>query len=158
MALSFKSRLALAGLAFAGSAAYAASFISAAERRWMMAMACVGIAAGLSWIIFGLILLATTRRRISAWQWVDTCLLAMAVGIAIKLGGVAMNLLSRQTPWLAGHIAILLIADVAMGALFVMRARRLAVGAGQAVGYWLTLNAIFAILLLALLNIAGVLR
>ena len=157
MALTLSTRIALGALAFAGSAAYAASFARAADRRWITAMACVGVAAGFSWIIFGLILLAATRRRVGLWDWVDTCLLAMALGIAIKMTGVAMNLGGHAAP-LAAHIAILAIADVAMGAFFVIRARRAGVGTGEGVGYWLTLNAVFAVLLASLFHLNGVLR
>jgi hypothetical protein len=155
MALTIQSRIGLGLLAFAGSAVYAASFIRAADARLISAMACVGIAAGISWVIFGLILLAVTRGRVSVVDWVDTCLVVMALGIAIKMTGVAANLVSPRTS-LAAHISILVAADLAMGTLFVIRAMRLAVRAGEAVACWLILNALFISVLLLLFH--GVIR
>jgi heme/copper-type cytochrome/quinol oxidase subunit 2 len=56
------TRGALTALAFAGSAAYALSFAGAADaQRWTAHAAAIGVAAGISWVVFGVLLFLVWR-------------------------------------------------------------------------------------------------
>src|SRR6478736_4618270 len=124
--LTWPYRLLLTCAAFAGSAIYAWSFTHVPQReQWLPAASAVGIAAGVSWVLFGLLLLAITRTRPSIWAWADACLVTMAAGMTIKITTVAAN--------------------------FIWRANRLAMRPILAAGLWFgALNGIFAVVMLGL--------
>jgi uncharacterized protein DUF4166/DoxX-like protein len=147
---TFKSRLALSALAIAGTAAYAASFesgtVSDAAAAWG---ARVGVAAGCSWPVFGLALVARGGPR-RGWDWFDACLRTMAVGIAVLSLATLSNLATLpSSAFLDAPLGILLLADVSMAGYFVRQARRLAMPPTTAVALWIgVLNGAFLLLLL----------
>jgi hypothetical protein len=158
------TRAALAAVAFAGSAVYALSFAGAAgAQRYASHAAAVGVAAGLSWIIFGVLLIAATRGRPSVASWIDACLATMAVGIAIKMIGVVLNLVwgwnesiaPRAAQLVFVHLAILACADVAMGARFCFECRARGVSLRAALALWLAINLVFGVLLFTFSRIGG---
>jgi hypothetical protein len=123
------------GFAFAGTAVYAASFSLIRESMQLLPVAAaIGIAAGASWIGFGIILLIVTKRRPSIMDWADACLATMATGNAILLVSVAANatifLFGSKEGQIAGtliplHAAVLIAADIIMGSVFIQRAAKL---------------------------------
>ena len=66
-----RTRAACAVIAFAGTAVYAASFALAGDARQLAAAWVVGVAAALSWPVFGAVLLHMTSGRPSVVAWVD---------------------------------------------------------------------------------------
>ncbi|GDY21986.1 hypothetical protein LBMAG56_33330 [Verrucomicrobiota bacterium] len=150
--LTWPRRILLTAVAFGGSSIYALSFAHAPERaRWLPVAAAIGVAAGVSWIVFGLVLLGVTGRRPSVWHWADACLRTMAVGMTIKMTTVVANLVA---PTAAGfHLAVLVAANLAMAAMFVAQARPLGVSVRAALALWFgVLNGVFAIVLAGLLT------
>jgi hypothetical protein len=153
--LSGAARVVLVLVALIGTAAYGASFvvgtISNAAWGWS---ARVALAAGLSWPVFGLVLLGA-RRVGGVWEWFDICLRTMALGIAVLSSASAANLavaatvLSRgSTTFVALHLAFLLAADVSMAVYFTRKALRLGMPLSIAVVLWVgVLNGAFALLL-----------
>src|SRR5437867_1666888 len=96
--LTILRRVLLVAVAFGGSAIYALSFALAYDSSTVTAMAClVGLAAGTSWIIFGLVLLGTTHCRPTVLAWADACLVTMGAGIATKSASIVLNLGSYPT-------------------------------------------------------------
>ena len=149
--LTWPRRILLTAVAFGGSTLYALSFANVPERaRWLPVAAAIGIAAGVSWIVFGLVLLGVTGRRPSVWHWADACLRTMAVGMTIKMTTVLANLVA---PPAAGfHLAVLVVANLAMAAMFVAQARLLGVGLRAGLGLWFgVLNGVFVVVLASLL-------
>ena len=158
---SLARRLALGSIAIFGTAAYVASFHLAPERAELLDIARrVGTSAGISWIAFGVLLLALSRRT-TIGEWSDICLSTMAVGIAVMSLGVLTNVSARYMFGSAGgdprttsalravHVAILLGSDVAMGAWFASRAAPKHLGVGQALLAWVFgLNVMFVVLML----------
>ena len=158
------TRAALVALAFLGSAAYAISFAGAVDlRQWTAHAAAVGVAAGLSWIAFGVLLIAVTGGRPSVVSWMDACLRTMAVGIGIKMAAVALNLVwwmnegitPRTAELVAIHLAILASADVAMGARFCFECALRGVSVSRAIALWVSLNFVFGVLLFLFSRIGG---
>ena len=150
--LTWPRRFLLTAVAFGGSTLYALSFANVPERaRWLPIAAAIGIAAGVSWIVFGLVLLGVTRRRPSIWHWADVCLRTMAVGMTIKMTTVLANLVAPPT---AGfHLAVLVAANLAMAAMFAGQARPLGVSVRAALALWFgVLNGVFAVVLAGLLT------
>ncbi|MGC3957882.1 MAG: hypothetical protein QM813_08030 [Verrucomicrobiota bacterium] len=148
--LNWPYRLLLAGVAFGGSALYAWSFAHVPQReQWLPIASAIGIAAGISWVLFGLLLLAVTRTRPSMLAWVDACLLTMAAGMTIKMTAVTANLI--LPPGASFHLAVLLTANLAMAGVFIWRAHQLAMRPLLAAALWFgALNGIFAIVLFGL--------
>lgn len=148
--LNWPHRLLLTCVAFAGSAIYAGSFAPVPQReQWMPVASGVGIAAGVSWVLFGLLLLAVTRCQPSVLAWADACLVTMAAGIAVKMTTVAANFISPPGAWF--HIVVLLIANLTMATIFIWRAQRLAMRPLLAAGLWFgALNGCFVVVMLAL--------
>lgn len=155
-------------IAFAGSTVYAASYRLVETHIDLLTIATsIGIAAGTAWIGFGFILLTMAQMkprrfaRVSALRWADVCLVAMAIGMAIKMIGVALNVAMAGTQLdfaaLASvQLALLLTADVVMGFMFTMRSSRLGLPPRHAVALWVAaLNGIFAAVLAALLLYEG---
>lgn len=143
-------RLLLTGVAFAGSAIYAWSFAHVPQReQWLPVASAVGIAAGVSWVLFGLLLLTVTRARPSVWAWADACLVTMAAGMTIKMTTVAANLISP--PGASFHLAVLMTANLVMAGVFIWCAKRLAMRPLLAAGLWFgVLNGIFAVMMFGL--------
>lgn len=157
-------RGALIALAFAGSAAYALSFAGAADvQRWTAHAAAVGIAAGISWIVFGVLLITFTSARPSVISWMDACLLTIAVGMAIKMIAVAMNLVwwwsdafaPRAAHLAVIHLAILFCADAAMCARFCVESAARGVSMRTAAALWIALNFVFGVLLFIFWRMGG---
>lgn len=164
--LSWPARFLLAFISFAGTAVYAGSFALAGYREKLMPVAvAVGIASAISWPVFGLVLLMVTRSRPSILAWVDTCLVAQNIGIAVLMLSALVNLIfyasgasvSDYTSTFV-HTIILLAADTVMAAIFVRRASRIALSRAKALALWIiVLNGIF-VLLLALMWPTGASR
>lgn len=148
--LNWPYRLLLTGVAFAGSAIYAWSFAHVAQReQWLPVASAIGIAAGVSWVLFGLLLLAVTRAKPSMLAWADACLVTMTAGMTIKTTTVVANIISP--PGASFHLAVLLTANLVMAGVFIWRAKRLAVRPLLAAGLWFgTLNGIFAVVMFGL--------
>lgn len=148
--LNWPYRLLLTCVAFAGSAIYAWSFTHAPQReQWLPVASAVGIAAGVSWVLFGLLLLAVTRTKPSLLAWTDACLVTMAAGMTIKMTTVAANLISP--PGASFHFAVLLTANLVMAGVFIWRANRLAMRPLLAAGLWFgALNGIFTVVMFGL--------
>lgn len=164
--LTWTNRILLGVLAFAGTAVYAASFALLAGREAVLPLAtAIAIAAGASWPVLGLSLLAATRLRPGILEWADVCLVTMSFGIAGLMAGVLWNL----TAWLAEmstgsatglffyfHLAILVAADVLMAAIFMRRARALGLNAMTALMLWvLALNGTFVLVIFLLRRLGG---
>jgi hypothetical protein len=158
------TRAALMAVAFGGSAVYALSFAGApGAQRWAGHAMAVGVAAGSAWILFGVLLIAVTRGRPSGVSWMDACLATMAVGIAVKMLGVGLNLVwswndsiaPRAANLLFIHLAILACADVAMGARFCAESRARGVSLRTALALWVALNFVFGVLLFTISRIGG---
>lgn len=156
--LSWAARVLFGCIAFAGTAVYATSFgvFDRSERLLPLARS-VGIASGISWIVFGAVLLAATRCRPSVLAWADACLMAQAAGISVLMASVIVNLIARasdaastENTFKLIHAAIILAADVLMAWLFVRRARRLGMSLKMALALWvLILNGFFLLFLIA---------
>ena len=153
--LSGAARVGLVLAAVIGTAAYGASFGVGSISNWARVWGTrVALAAGLSWPMFGLALLLA-RRAGSAWEWFDTCLRTMALGIAVLSFASVVNLAvattaSRRgsTAFVAVHLALLLVADVSMAVYFTRKALRLGMPLSIAVILWVgVLNGTFALLL-----------
>lgn len=155
--LSTAKRLLFGGFAFAGTAVYAVSFSLIRESFQLLPIAAaIGIAAGVSWIGFGIILLIVTRLRPSIMDWADACLATMATGNAILFVSVAANVIiflfgSKEGP-IAGtliplHAAVLIAADIIMGSIFIQRSSSLGLGRFTAAALWIFgLNGLFALM------------
>lgn len=164
----WRIRLLLGAIAFGGSIIYALSFRAISDDPALLGAALkISIAAGAAWISFGLILLIVNRvlgwrnRGITALHWADACLAAMGVGIAIKMAAVLFNVallkLLQQSiadapvtyirAWIffdAIHLFVLLIADIAMAAVFARRMAKLGARVRATVALWvLGLNGLF---------------
>lgn len=156
--LSWAARVLFGCIAFAGTAVYASSFgvFDGSENLLPIARS-IGIASGISWIVFGAVLLAATRCRPSVLAWADACLVAQAAGIGVLMTSVLVNLIARasdaastENAFKMVHAAIVLAADVLMAWLFVRRARRLGMSLKMALALWvLILNGCFLLILLA---------
>lgn len=154
--LSWPARFLLGFISFAGTAVYAASFALTGYRERLMPIAiAIGIASGISWIVFGLVLLLATRGRPSILAWVDTCLVTQSMGIAVLMLTALINLIVYAAGATLGdnssallHLGILIAADIVMAITFVRRAIRTTLNRSMALALWiLALNGIFALLL-----------
>jgi hypothetical protein len=153
--LTTAGRLALGAVAVGGTIAYAWSFTRVASAGPLLPLAtAVGIAAGVSWLVFGAVLLIVTGARPSIAGWVDACLHTMAVGMAVLSAATLANVAWPALPlaWLlAVHGCALLASNIVMAARFVARARALGLPPVAAVTFWMVgLNATFAAILFAL--------
>jgi hypothetical protein len=148
--LNWPCRLLLVGFAFGGSAIYAWSFSGVPQReQWLPVAGAIGIAAGVSWVFFGLLLLGVTRCRPAVMAWADACLVTMAAGMTIKMTTVITNLLAPPGAWF--HLAVLLTANLVMAFVFVRQAQRLGLGLWSALGLWFgALNGLFAVVMVGL--------
>lgn len=148
--LTWPHRLVLTGAAFGGSTFYAWSFANVPQREeWLPVASAVGIAAGVSWILFGLLLLTITQRQPSVLAWADACLITMAAGMTIKMATVVANIISP--PGASFHLVVLLTANLTMAGVFIWRANRLAMRPWLAATLWFgALNGIFAIVMFGL--------
>lgn len=160
---AFARRLFLGSIAIAGTALYVASFQLAPGAAELLDPALrMGVSAGLSWIGFGVLLLVLSRRT-TIGGWADICLSTMTVGILVMSLGVLANVSARLVFGRLGgdprtisglasiHVAILLGADVAMGAWFTSRAAPRHLSTTGALLAWIFgLNAIFAVLMAVL--------
>jgi hypothetical protein len=151
--LQLSTRLLLGLTAFAGSAAYAASFFALSDHGAVLrTAAAVGICAGLSWICFGPIILIVTRCRPSIASWIDACLLTMTAGIAVKTLGMLLNVAAgagaiRTATLLPFHVIILLLADTVMCVLFCRLGRQRGIAPPVSISLWLALNALMGMFL-----------
>ena len=151
-------RGALIALAFAGTALYVSGIYFLAPSFFPIALM-VGIAAGVSWPIFGFFLLYVGNPHAGAWEWADDCLDAIRVGIFIKTAavlatGLAVSIaMIPQSVTTVFQIAALLIADVAMGYRFTNSATARGMSRSVAIVLWLAvLNGVFAQLLLLMVK------
>lgn len=161
--LSRSARVALCILAFAGTALYSSSFALRPDAVRLVPLATgIGVSAGLAWMVLGQAILALYRRghggvrgSVVVMMWFDTCLLAMGVGEVLLVGAAALNFAAWAggNAWsvpLWGHAAILVCADVVMGAMFVGRARAFGIRAWVALALWVgVLNGSFGVFLWA---------
>ncbi len=112
---------------------FAAAWVGTIGYAWVLGYAAgspwaqhVALAAALSWPVLGLGLLYADRAPGRVWRQADVCLRTMPVGLAVLLLGAALT-----PPTLPAQIAVLVAADVAMGAAFtVLSPLRPAVAAG----------------------------
>ena len=96
-------------------------------------------------------------------SWTDACLRTMAVGIAIKMAAVTLNLAwwmnegttPRAAELVAIHLAILACADVAMGLRFCFESALRGVPVTRSVALWVSLNFVFGVLLFLFSRIGG---
>jgi hypothetical protein len=158
------SRLALGALSIAGTILYVASFALCDSRHTLAPLAAaVGVAAGLAWVVFGLLIrLAAGARAVATW--VDVCLRTQAVGtVVLVLAATANATFFARADGLGSkpmfpvfvvvHAGLLLLADVLMGAHFVTAAQARGLSWPRALAAWvLGLNGIFAIVLVLLVN------
>lgn len=161
LAVTALRRLALGSVAAGGTVAYAWSFTRVANAGPLLPLAtAVGSAAGVSWLVFGAVLLTVTGARPSIAGWVDACLHTMAVGMAVLSTATLANLAwpAISLTWLLSvHGGALVVSNVVMAARFVARARVLGLPPAAAVTFWMVgLNATFGAILFALWR-AGVL-
>lgn len=154
--LRTSTRVLLGGLAIAGTAVLAATFaVSPQTHPLLPTAAMVGTATGVSWVLFGGILLLTGRRRASMESYADLCLVTMGSGMAVLITGAALNVTMVLPLWGAGafigaHIVSMVAADIIMGATFTRHSGRLGFTRNQAIALWiLGLNGVFALLLTA---------
>ena len=146
--LTWRTRIALALVAFSGSTLYAWSFSHFAKNFVPLATA-VGLTAGVSWMCFGLLLLLVTKLQVKATLLADVCLRAMAVGIAIKMTSVLLNLVTFVP--LSFHCGVLVVANLAMAAIFSRGAGCVGVRLRDALLLWFVgLNGIFSLTLFVL--------
>lgn len=155
----WSTRLGLAAIAFAGTALYAGSFqVLAGLDSFGAAGMAVGIAAGVAWVVFGVLLMLLTAARPSPLHWADVCLRTMAAGIVVLVmaalfnGGVALSGALPPAPLLAAvHLVLLLIGNLLMCGVFYRNARRLGLSPRKAIAAWmLGLNGAFMLILLSL--------
>jgi hypothetical protein len=145
--LTFRDRAALAVSVVAVAAMYVLSFDLLRRLRWQ-GLAALGIvtAAALAWLVFVPLLLAVTRARAAPARWLDACLRTMGAGNGVLVLAVILNVaaVAFQFPRRAvvdalplAHGALLLLADLVMGATFLRQARALGVSPARAVALWL---------------------
>ena len=165
---TWTGRLLLGAVAVVGTVAYAMSFRTFPTEAlptgnnpagaWLApAGAAVGIAAGLSWLFFGAVLLGITGGRPSVLAWADACLRTMAAGIGVLVAAASFNVcVAALWPLPEGfvlcvNLVLLVNANALMGAVFYRQARRLGLGPVAAVTAWMAaLNGAFALLLMSL--------
>jgi hypothetical protein len=143
--LSARTRLLLGTISFAGSAAYAASFLISSSNHLRLATT-IAIAAGISWLIFGLLLRRIARAPLG--RLIDACLITQALGIGILMLSVAANLLHIRHA-MPFHLLVLAAGDGAMAAAFIALMGRLNMSRPAAAALWIIgLNGPFAAILL----------
>lgn len=160
-------RLAFAFYAVVATALYAASFaLSRSASELLPVASAVGLAAAVSWPIFGAALLVWMRGRPSPLDWADACLKTMAVGNTVLLLSVAANLFISTFPgigfWPAGgpgepavHGAVLAASNLSMAAVFVGQARVLGMRPAVALAMWFGVLGGTFLLLLAAMKASG---
>ncbi len=124
--------------------------------------AAVGISAGLSWLLFGLLLLIVGRGGISLLSWMDGCLTTMSWGVGVKMVGVVVNLSglggADRGLWIVQSM-LLVVADIVMGFVFVEQGRLRGVRRVAAISLWIFgLNVFMAILLPVVMRLSGAWR
>ncbi len=141
----------LALAALLGTAAYASSFRAVDAIHLRAFAGSVGLSAGTAWVLFMATLAVFAPLRSGLGAWVGLSLRTMMTGIAVLGLGVALNLspvsrsLEPRQLWLA-HLVILVVADLTMGATFILGARAGRLGAAPAFWLWgLVLNGLFAL-------------
>jgi len=147
-------RVALITLAFAGTAAYAASFLAAPEHlrpHWLPRLAVgVAIASALSWPALGVYLTIVSPDRATRQRWFGACLLTVAFGELWLRAAAGWNLLAgviapSSTVFFAAHAALLLGADTTMGVVFTRHGQRLGMARRLAIVVWVVgMNGVFA--------------
>lgn len=104
----------------------------------------VAVAAGVSWPVFGAVLLLLSRARPSVLAWADACLRTMAPGILVL---AAAALLGRAG--IGGRALVLVtvaVSNLTMLAVFLPQARRLGLAPAKAAAAWLlVLDGFFAL-------------
>lgn len=147
----------LAMVAVVGTVVYVGSFYLAFDSQvWSPIAQSIGIAAGISWPIFGVLLLYVVKARPSLLAWVDVCLKTMALGIALLLPSMFLNAIAYATSpsllwWsgaLATHVVLLAAANIIMGVTFVRLGRCLFARPQTLVCLWVfALDGTFLVLL-----------
>jgi hypothetical protein len=139
--MTWTSRILHATAAFVGTAVYAASFLALPDpRRLFPVAAAIGVAAGLSWPVFGAALRAVTGGRPSACDWAEACLTTMTYGIAVLTVAAGLNLIvlpsAPPTTHVPVHAGLLIVSNLLMAAVFVGAAGRLGLTVPAALGLW----------------------
>lgn len=169
--LSPTVRVLLMLIAFAGSAVYAASYRLVTSTADLTPIAtAIGIAAAIAWIGFGFLLLTVAQMhprrfaRATIWHWADVCLVAMSLGMAIKMIGVAANVILAATHGdrvdlsliAPMQLALLIVTDGVMGFIFTRLTARIGMPTRMACLLWIVaLNGIFAAVLGSLIAYGG---
>jgi hypothetical protein len=149
----------------AGTAVYAASFTLCDSRRTLAPLAsAIGIAAGIAWVGFGLLIRAIDGPR-RLGRWIDACLRTQTIGVIVLLFAAAANAIvfagngglssyPMFPVFVVVHWGLLILADVLMGARFVAEAAAISGVSrrGALVGWIIGLNGIFAAALAALVE------
>ena len=127
----------LAFVAFGGTAAYAYSFTLISVFKGLAHVALkVGVASGICWPIFGIVLVSITGTWRRALQWADTCLITMAWGMAVLSVSTVLNLLHAPIP-LLGHAIVIFASNLTMAYVFVTRASKRGLKPWMALSVWL---------------------
>lgn len=141
-------RVALGSAAIIGSAAYEWSFRSGPFAALARPIA---IAAGVSWAVFGGVLLAVTRSRPSVLAWADACLVTMGAGIGVLAVSVLANLAGASSAVL--HGCVLLASNGLMCLTFAQVALSSGLSRRTAVLLWIAvLDGVFAVLLAVMIR------
>jgi hypothetical protein len=151
-ALARSARVLLALIALGGATVHAASYrlVDAAAPLAPLAVG-VGIAALTAWIGFGFLVLTAAEMRprryrgITVLHWADACLVALAAGVAVKMVGVAVNILIAGVGGGRADLAliapiqlvILVATDVTIGVVFARFAGRLGMPMRTAATLWI---------------------
>ena len=159
-ALTAARRGLLALVAFAGTAAYAASFALNSDSPTRRVAMAVGIAAAVSWPVFGLALLAVGGGWRTVTRWCDACLRTMAVGMVVLGVSGAANVVSSSAglapPPACFHVAVLLTSNLVMAATFARLSAAIGLRLLPAIVVWfVVLNGTFAAVLLGLYLAGG---
>lgn len=149
--LSTAARWSLACVAITATALDALSFLPFTRSPEVARRAMgIGVAAGASWIVLGIILVAIGPAP-RFWRVADVCLRTMTVGAPALLCGAAVNGFVRLfgatavSPVLIGfHALVLAFADLLMGACFVALGSRRGLSPSTCLASWvLVLNGTF---------------
>ena len=148
--------LTLALVATLGTIAYALSFRRLVGIEISAFATAVGISAAVSWVGFGVLLAVISRGKAALVDWIDLCLRTMAVGIAVLVLAMLVNVVSKtglfdlRTPW-AVHLGILSLSDISMATYFARGARGHGVSVMAALFLWFVgLNGLFALAMIVI--------
>jgi hypothetical protein len=136
---NLRYRLFFGALAIAGSIAYGGS-LATVFPSWRPSTAALWLtlSAGLSWPIFGVILVRATRRSLA--ECADACLVTMACGIAVLMVGAVANLIHLSHPWpaaLAFNGWLIAMSNIVMATALARRLLGLGIPIWKSLAAWL---------------------